>query len=792
MTTQQHNNVTDFNPAILDTSAPVVFFPVRHHSPMAARLVRELAEQMRPKAILIEGPSNFAPQMAELALLHQLPIAIYSYARLADGTRRGAFYPFCDYSPEWQALQIAHSLNIPARFIDLAWADLLAGDAQPTIPVAQRYADGELRRNRYIVALCDKLGVDGFDTLWDTLFEIDPALSLADYLHRAHTLLYQMRADDNHIPAEDLRREAFMVAQIRQAQADFGAPLLVVTGGFHSYALWQTFHTTPPLPVSSDGAEGIVERGIALTPYSYARLDSLTGYEAGMPHPGFYDSVWQNASARETPSTPKAFEVYHDLLAGVVTQLRERGQTASTADWMAVETMAQGLASLRGHARVWRTDLVDGIIGALVKEALDGTHQPFLAAVYAALRGDKRGQLATGAKVPPLVSDLRQTLQQYDLEPHDKERTLDLDLLAKPDDLARSHVLHRLVGLSIAGYELTGGTDLVARDDLTDVRERWRIIWSPDFDATCIQAAIYGATLADAGAARLAERARGIERDAQAAALLLLDAALMGVDHLAPLFEEQVIALIRDDGDFFGVSAALGHLLYLYRYDAALGTTGRADVGAVLVEAWGRGLWLLEGLGRVEGKDRALVEGVRGLLETFERCATLPALAALFDRAYFVAVLRRSSADPTQSAVLRGATTGALWVLNESDLTDLLGLMAYFADPQHIGDYLTGLFALAREAAQRQSDLVVGLDAVLMAFADDDFLAALPALRLAFSSFTPREKHYLVRTLLQATGASADLLPALTVDVATAARALALEGRLFSILEKYGLGKSDG
>jgi hypothetical protein len=94
----------ELNPEILDLTAPVVFFPVRHHSPACARLVRELAHRIKPATILIEGPSDFNSQIAELNLPHELPIAIYSFANLAEGNRRGAFYPYCIYSPECPAL----------------------------------------------------------------------------------------------------------------------------------------------------------------------------------------------------------------------------------------------------------------------------------------------------------------------------------------------------------------------------------------------------------------------------------------------------------------------------------------------------------------------------------------------------------------------------------------------------------------------------------------------------------------------------------------------------------------
>src|SRR5579862_8924079 len=144
------------DPGILDTRARVVFFPVRHHSPACARMVRRLALDVRPSVILIEGPSDFNDRRNELTLPHHLPIAIYSYVRRADGARRGAYYPFCVYSPEWQAIRVAVEQGIPWRFIDLPWAEIAAEGGEDESPEAgsQRYADGELRRSDYVAALC--------------------------------------------------------------------------------------------------------------------------------------------------------------------------------------------------------------------------------------------------------------------------------------------------------------------------------------------------------------------------------------------------------------------------------------------------------------------------------------------------------------------------------------------------------------------------------------------------------------------------------------------------------------
>ena len=115
--------------ALADIATPIILFPVRHHSPTAARLVRELIETRRPKAVLIEGPSDFNDRFAELYLPHRLPIATYSYVRYAGTGRRGAYHPFCEHSPEWQALLAAKDCGADASFIDLPFYALALGKA---------------------------------------------------------------------------------------------------------------------------------------------------------------------------------------------------------------------------------------------------------------------------------------------------------------------------------------------------------------------------------------------------------------------------------------------------------------------------------------------------------------------------------------------------------------------------------------------------------------------------------------------------------------------------------------
>jgi hypothetical protein len=196
-------------------------------------------------------------------------------------------------------------------------------------------------------------------------------------------------------------------------------------------------------------------------------------------------------------------------------------------------------------------------------------------------------------------------------------------------------------------------------------------------------------------------------------------------------------------------------------------------------------LWLLEGLGQVAGQDAGLVEGVRALLLTFEECAESSGL----DRAEFVEVLARIGAEATQAPIVRGAAVGALWTLGAAQADQVRSALLLFADPSRLGDFLTGLFGLAREASQRQPGLIGGIDELVVGFSNEAFLEALPSLRLAFTYFTPREKHHMVLTLFRSLGINSDEQPidALEVSAETAARALAFEARLFRAVETFGL-----
>ena len=101
-----------------DLGSPILYYPIRHHSPVCAWHLERVIEEYRPDCILVEGPEN-ANHLLEL-LTHPdtvAPVALYYACRdegkhLSDQEEPGFFrcyYPFLDTSPELVATISTHT-----------------------------------------------------------------------------------------------------------------------------------------------------------------------------------------------------------------------------------------------------------------------------------------------------------------------------------------------------------------------------------------------------------------------------------------------------------------------------------------------------------------------------------------------------------------------------------------------------------------------------------------------------------------------------------------------------------
>ncbi|MEU9508845.1 DUF5682 family protein [Micromonospora sp. NPDC048170] len=759
--------------------ADVHFLGIRHHSPACARLVARSIAAVDPAYVLVEGPADLNGRLDELLLGHELPIAVFT-AHRAEGHRHASWSPFCDHSPEWVALTAGHRAGAQVRFIDLpAWHPAFARRDN-------RYADAEQRYAAAVERLCAAYAVDNVDTLWDHLFEIAPPDGLAERLAAYFDLL----RGESDAGADDTAREAYMARWVRAARARAGGrPVLVVTGGFHRPALVRLAAAEEPAGGTGDedwpevpAPAGDATARSFLVPYSFRRLDAFDGYQSGMPSPAYYQRLWSDGPQRAADA----------LVETVVGRLRERRQPVSTADLIAARTMAAGLARLRGHPHPARTDVLDGLVSALVTDALEqplpwtargrlpaGTH-PAVVEMVAALSGDRSGRLHPDTPLPPLVHDVAAALDRHGLDLHGDVRLK----LTDPADLARSRLLHRLRVLGVPGHVRERGPALGAAPELT---EHWAARPDDDRLAALIEAGGHGPTVADAATARIEERAGALAGDVDGLGELLFDAALCGLREPSA---RALAAITRAAGGANRLDAlgrALAAVLALWRHDVLLGSAGDAGSGAAIRAAVRRTLWLAEGIRGGGPAEPGRLAALVALRDAVRHAG--PALG--IDPVPTLATTARIAADPAAPPDLRGAALGLRWSLGAGG--EPAHAVRAMAAPGTLGDWLCGLFALAREqVVGGERDLLDVLDTLLGELTGHDFLVALPALRQAFGWFPPRERETIAGHLLArrgATGAAARSLLRTPVDPMVVARSRALDAEVDALLVREGLDR---
>lgn len=780
------------------TASMPTIIGVRHHSPACARLVAARIRTLKPLYVLIEGPADFNGRLDELALPHRLPIAIYSYlsgSRQVDGPlgtqahafQHGSWSPFAEHSPEWQALCVGRELGAALRFIDLpAWHEAFCD-------TLNRYADvdgedQEVRAHLYLDGLATALHVEGRDALWDQLFEDQLCEEQLRGDHAdLNTLEASLALHFEHLRNDDpgsignQGREAMMADWIGWATAQQQGPVLVVCGGYHAPALarlWPAAHarhrsggaepvTPQPAATHAEGEAGDLRHGSFLVPYTFKRLDAFTGYASGMPSPAYYQWLWAHGPVGAG----------RRLLQDVLGRLRAKKLPASTADLMAVQVRAHGLARLRGHRAPLRSDWLDALAGALVSDALDaplpwtyrgpirpGT-DPVLVETMDVLAGDTVGQLAPGTPQPPLVASLWSELAAVGLTIGAGPLEVELDLLT-PAGRRRSQVLHRGALLDLPGFARHSGPQLALSGER---KERWTLSRPFAQTAALIEAGAWGASLLDAARAKLEDQLRRAGRNIKELAKALNRAAFAGLPALSGAVLAELQLAVGQESDFEALGPALGLLHTLLRHGQLLGMADAPVLQVVIEAGVDRALWLLEPpasvpAGAVDAHIQALVALRQIALDAISRgnppSPTQTQTGSILDIEVprMLAVFERKAANLASAPVSRGAALGAVISLRAQldDHADddaraagplALQVLDSLAPPQ-LGDAVSGLLALARDALLHDTQFVTGLDARVQLLTDTDFVIALPALRAAFGWLPTRERGNLAEQVL--------------------------------------------
>jgi hypothetical protein len=154
------------------------------------------------------------------------------------------------------------------------------------------------------------------------------------------------------------------------------------------------------------------------------------------------------------------------------------------------------------------------------------------------------------------------------------------------------------------------------------------------------------------------------------------------------------------------------------------------------------------------------------------------------------AAAQRIAIDGQAPPDLRGAALGLAWALGAT--ANAAEAAAGAGDPDRLGDWLAGLFAVAREEVLAEAEdggVVSAVDELVADLNEDEFLIALPALRQAFGMFPPRERGLIAERLVTARGGgdARGLTAKLAVDPVVVASSMALEARVDAALAREDL-----
>ena len=522
----------------------VHIFGIRHHGPGSARSLCRSLDRLQPDFILVEGPPD-AQDIIGLAEHPSMkpPVALLIYS--PDDPQKASFYPFAVYSPEWQAIQYGLRLKVPVRFMDLPHTHVLAEneESKESEEPSQENPD-DIRRDP-IGHLARAAGYTDGERWWEHMVETRQEND-SEIFTAILEGMTALRDELNGDPKEDLheqRREAYMRKTLREAQKEGFERIAVVCGAWHGPA----FMNMPSIKSDNDILKGLgkVKTKAAWAPWSYSRISFWTGYGAGVHSPEWYHMLWEQKQNLVTYWMTRAARL-----------MRQEQLDVSSAHVIEAVRLAEALASLRNRPLPGLEEMDEAALTVMCF----GEDASMRLIRKNLVIGDRMGQIPEDAPVVPLQQDLMKHQKSLRLPAKEDSKDYDFDL-RKPNDLLRSHLLHRLLLLEIPWGQQqtqkgrTAGT----------FHEYWQLQWKPEFVIDLIQAARWGNTVEKAASAKCIHTAENTENIKDIA--VLLDNALLAD---LPGTAESLISSIQErtakSGDVQQMMQAIVPLARVMRY----------------------------------------------------------------------------------------------------------------------------------------------------------------------------------------------------------------------------------
>lgn len=685
----------------------VRYFGVRHHGPGSARSVEAALEEWQPDVVLVEGPPE-ADGLLPLAASEEMRPPVALLVHVVDKPRRAFFWPFAVFSPEWRAIRHGLAHDVPVRFIDLPAAIWLAPRRRESPP------DEEPERPRQrdpLAELARAAGYADVERWWEDLIEHRSAPAF-DAVAEAMAAL---REDEPPVSGREAQREAAMRQNVRAAVKEGFERVAVVCGAWHVPGL----ATATSMAADAITLKGLLRVKVSATwiPWTSGRLSVASGYGAGITSPGWYAHLF---------GVPD--QIVPRWFVKVARLLRDEDLPASSAALIDAVRLSEALATLRGRPLAGLEELNDATRAALC----GGSDAPMALIADRLIVGGELGQVPAETPMVPLAQDLAREQRRLRLRAEAKDRELDLDL-RMPNDLDRSHLLHRLDLLGVdwgEPVEVSGKTGTF--------HEVWRLRWHPEMAVALIEAGMWGTTVVDAAGARAAHDADIAPSLGAVTGLLercLLAALPDAVAHVMGVLADRA-AVDTDIGHLMDALPALARAL---RY----GDVRRTDASSIAAVVDGLVVRICIGLPLAASSldNEAAAEVVRRLLGVHESLA-------LLDRddlsAPWTGTLRLLADRPGLHGLLAGRCTrllldGGAMPAGET-ARRMAATLSVGEEPARAAAWVEGFLSGSALILLHDRALLEVVDGWLAGVGDEAFVDVLPLLRRTFATFGAAER----------------------------------------------------
>ena len=749
---------------------------IRHHGPGSARSVGVALAELGPDLVLVEG----APELDQVVALlgdpgMRPPVAGLVYA--VDRPRRAQFYPLASFSPEWVAVRWALDNGRPVRFADLPAAHQLVDP--PDDPVDQEDGGdeparppGSAPRPDPIALLAATAGYDDPERWWEDAVEHRAGSGLERFA-AVQAAMAEVRAGDQRAPddpdvVENARREAAMRKVVRAALKQGAERIAFVCGAYHAPALDPA--TYPSIAHDNALLAGLPRTKVAATwaPWSSGRLALASGYGAGVTSPGWYQHLFEHRARHgDAPDSP---DVASSWLVRVARELRDQQMDASTASVVEATRLAATLAAVRGRPSIGLSELDDAAETVLC----EGSRVPLRLVHESLVVGRELGTVPDGAPVVPLAADLARQQRSLRLKPAASAATVVLDL-RRDSQLARSVLLHRLRLLDV-----DWGTQTDPGGGTGTFKEAWELEWRPELAVALIEAGLFGTTVADAAAARVAELASASE-DLATLARLVSECLLADLpDGLRSVVEILEVRTARQH-DVLMLLGTVEPLARTMRYGDVRGV----DVGGVANVL--RALVLRAAIGlptACSGLDDAAGAEVREAVESAHRGIALIDDDDLLEP--WVSALVSVAANHAVHPAISGRANRLLLDLGRIDQEEAAARMSRRLSPAApapaAAAWLDGFLSGESVLLVHDPELLGIVDGWVGGVGDETFEDLLPLLRRTFSRFEPPERRAIGEEVVRlGSGATAERDPTRLLDLDRAAPAVARVAALLGL-----------